>query len=361
METESYIHQPPADWNYPAKPPFGSFMNRLQTESIPYEVILQEARNFVAADLETVSGLMQAVAQEAPGRLGHSLTELLKRKGKRIRSTFLLLLASTQIGLDRMRAARACAAIELIHLASLIHDDIIDDSDLRRNEKSAHQRWGNRFAVLLGDYILAKSMEMIWSDGDHRVPLALSRASSRLISAEVIEIDQAGQPDISVKQYLATIEGKTAALLEACGQCAGAVANFSDELIRHCADIGRNFGLAFQIIDDLLDFGYGAANLDKQKFSDLKNGLFTLPLLLFREMATPPEQQEMQRLLAQAGDAKAQAAISTLLMNSGAFEKARSMASEKVEACMPLLAALPQGEATLHLRRVCSLMIERTL
>jgi octaprenyl-diphosphate synthase len=334
-------------------------MNRLQTDSIPYEVILQEARNFVAADLETVSGLMNAVAQEAPGRLGQSLTELLKRKGKRIRSTFLLLLASTQVGLDRMRAARACAAIELIHLASLIH--IIDNSDLRRNEKSAHQRWGNRFAVLLGDYILAKSMEMIWSDGDHRVPLALSRASSRLISAEVIEIDQAGQPDISVKQYLATIEGKTAALLEACGQCAGVVANFNDELIRHCSDIGRNFGLAFQIIDDLLDFGYGATNLDKQKFSDLKNGLFTLPLLLFREMATESDKQTMQNLLEQPSEAQSHTAIAQLLMRSGAFEKARSMAAEKVEACMPLLEALPQGEATLHLRRVCSLMIERTL
>jgi octaprenyl-diphosphate synthase len=328
---------------------------------MPYEVVLQEARDFVAADLEAVQALMVSVAQEAPGRLGEALTDLLKRKGKRIRSTFLLLLASTKAGLDRQRAARACAAIELIHLASLIHDDIIDNSDLRRNEKAAHKRWGNRFAVLLGDYILAKSMEMIWSDGDHRVPLALSQASSRLISAEVIEIDQAGRDDITVEQYLATIEGKTAALLEACGQCAGVIAGFDAAAIRHCVLIGRHFGVAFQIIDDLLDFGYGAVNLDKRKFSDLKNGLFTLPLLLFLESASPTEREEVKVLLADAADEKSQARITSLLVKAGVFEKARAMAATRIEASLPMIAALPQGQAATHLRRVCGLMIERTL
>lgn len=346
-------------------------MNPLQTAAIPYEVILQEARDFVAADLEVVQSLMQEVADQAPGRLGQALADLLKRKGKRIRSTFLLLLASTRPGLERKRAARACAAIELIHLASLIHDDIIDDSDLRRNEKSAHRKWGNRFAVLLGDYILAKSMEMIWTDGDQRVPVALSQASSRLISAEVIEIDQAGRADVTVAQYLATIEGKTAALLEACGQCAGVIAGYDATLINHCVEIGRNFGVAFQIIDDLLDFGFGAVNLDKRKFSDLKNGLFTLPLLLFLESASRPERDEILALLAQAAgegpdngtrdEGAAPRRIAELLAKSGAFERARAMAAGRIEASMPLLAALPQGEATRHLRRVCSLMIERNL
>jgi octaprenyl-diphosphate synthase len=336
-------------------------MNRLQTESIPYEVILQEARDFVASDLETVSEIMFSVAREAPGRLGEALADLLQRKGKRIRSTFMLLLASASSDLDRVRAARACAAIELIHLASLIHDDIIDNSDLRRNETSAHKRWGNRFAVLLGDYILAKSMEMIWADPDHRVPIALSQASSRLISAEVMEIDQAGKADLTVQQYLETIEGKTAALLIACGQCAGVIAGYEGELIGNCAEIGRNFGVAFQIIDDLLDFGYRASNLDKRKFSDLKNGLFTLPLLFFMETATPPEKAKMQSLLAEASDEKAQGRIAHLLMEAGAFERARSMASARIEACMPLLASLPEGKAITHLRRVCSLMTERTL
>ncbi len=336
-------------------------MNSLPTLSVPYEVILQEARDFVASDLDAVHRLMVGVAEAAPGRLSKALQDLLQKRGKRIRSTFLLLLASTRSDLDHVRAVRACAAVELIHLASLIHDDIIDDSDVRRNEKAAHQRWGNRFAVLLGDYILAKSMEMIWGDGDHRVPTALSRASSNLIRAEVAEIDQAGRADVTVEQYLATIEGKTASLLEACGECAAVIAGFDPERIRGCAEIGRNFGVSFQIIDDLLDFGFGAANLDKRQFSDLKNGLFTLPMLLFLASASESDKTELLSLLSRAGEAEAQSRIVKLLTLSGVFERARDMAAERVNACLPLLAALPAGPAANHLRRVCSLMTERTL
>lgn len=336
-------------------------MNSPQTLSVPYEVILQEARDFVASDLEAVHRLMIGVAEAAPGRLSKALQDLLQRRGKRIRSTFLLLLASTRDDLDHSRAVRACAAVELIHLASLIHDDIIDDSDVRRNEKAAHQRWGNRFAVLLGDYILAKSMEMIWGDGDHRVPTALSRASSNLIRAEVAEIDQAGRADVTVEEYLATIEGKTASLLEACGECAAVIAGYDPERIQGCADIGRHFGVSFQIIDDLLDFGFGAVNLDKRQFSDLKNGLFTLPMLLFLESASSADKTEFLSLLSRAGDADTQRRVVELLMQAGVFERARAMAAARVDACLPLLAALPAGPAANHLRRVCSLMTERTL
>lgn len=336
-------------------------MNPLETETISYEVVLQEARAFVAVDLDAVHALMAEVAAQAPGRLAESLNDLLQRKGKRIRSTFLLLVASTHSGFSRERAVRACAAVELLHLASLIHDDIIDDSDVRRNEKAAHRKWGNRFAVLLGDYILAKSMEMIWGDGDHRVPMALSKASSRLIRAEVAEIDHAGRSDTTVGQYLNIIEGKTASLLEACGECAAVIAGYENSLVSGCSEIGRHFGVAFQIIDDLLDFGFGAMHLDKRKFTDLKNGLFTLPFLLFLESATAEEKAEILRLRQTAKDEAAQNRISQLLARAGAFDRARVMAADRIQACLPLLNALPQGEATKHLRRVCGLMTERTL
>jgi octaprenyl-diphosphate synthase len=188
------------------------------TASVPYEQVLMEARACVAGALDEVHKVMLEVADHAPGKLSGQLNSLLVRKGKRIRSTFLFLLASCGKGGLTERAVRAAAAIELIHLASLVHDDIIDDSDLRRNEKTAHKRWGNRMAVLLGDYTLAKSMEMVWSDRDHRSPLSLSKASSRLIMAEVMEVEGAGNADLTLEQYFAVIEGKTAALLMACGE-----------------------------------------------------------------------------------------------------------------------------------------------
>jgi octaprenyl-diphosphate synthase len=330
------------------------------TAEVTYEQILREARETVGNGLDEVQNLMMEVAEGAPGRLSGQLTSLLSRRGKRIRSTFLFLLASCGKNWNFERTARVSAAIELVHLASLVHDDIIDDSDLRRNEKTAHQRWGNRMAVLLGDYTLAKSMEMVWSDRDHRIPLSLSKASSRLIMAEVMEVEQAGNAGITLEQYYAVIEGKTASLLQACGECGAILAGCDDAEVRQGAELGLNFGMAFQIIDDLLDFGYGALNLDKRTFSDLKNGYVTLPVILFFASCTPAERETMHTLLANAGQEQNQQRITRLLELNGAFDKARDMAVARINACMPFLERLPDSASSRHLRKVCRLMTDRS-
>jgi octaprenyl-diphosphate synthase len=326
-----------------------------------YEHVLREARECVAAGLDDVQKLMLEVADNAPGRLSGQLNSLLARKGKRIRSTFLFLLASSGRNWNSERAVRVAAAIELIHLASLVHDDIIDDSDLRRNEKTAHKRWGNRMAVLLGDYTLAKSMEMVWSDRDHRIPLSLSKASSRLIMAEVMEVEHAGNAGLSLEQYFSVIEGKTAALIMACGECGAILAGFDEDKVRSGSELGRNFGMAFQIIDDLLDFGFGAENLDKRTFSDLKNGYFTLPLILYFETCDPKERQEMMVLLATASQEATQLEIKRLLESKFAFSRARDIAVSKINACMPFLESLPDTPASRHLKKLCRMMTDRSV
>jgi octaprenyl-diphosphate synthase len=328
---------------------------------VSYEQVLREARDCVAAGLDEVHKVMVEVADNAPGKLSGQLNSLLVRKGKRIRSTFLFLMATSGENGISDRAIRVAAAIELIHLASLVHDDIIDDSDLRRNEKTAHKRWGNRMAVLLGDYTLAKSMEMVWSDRDHRIPLSLSKASSRLIMAEVLEVEGAGNADLSLEQYFAVIEGKTAALLMACGECGSILAGFDEEMVRAGMELGRNFGTAFQIIDDLLDFGYGAENLDKRTFSDLKNGYFTLPLILFFESCDAEERKQMMTLLDTAGTESSQNEIKRLLESRMAFQKARDIAIAKINACTPFLESLPDSPASRNLKKVCRLMADRSI
>jgi octaprenyl-diphosphate synthase len=307
---------------------------------------------------------MQAVAADAPGRLSGHLQQLLSRRGKRVRSTFLLLLAQTGRNFedfDPARVARVCAAVEFIHLGSLIHDDIIDGSDLRRDEKTAHQRWGNRVAVLLGDYTLAKAMELIWEDPDRRLPLALCRASSALIRAEALEVDRAGRMDLTLEEYREIIAGKTAALFEACGECGALLAGFAPEDVRGAAALGRDFGLAFQIVDDLLDFGVGAEHLDKRTFSDVQNGLLTLPLILFLNDAAPEERTHMLGLLADARSETARAGIRAALEAHNAFDRAREMALDHVRSGMGFLEALPDTPATAHLRQVCTLMADRSV
>lgn len=332
-----------------------------ETRTVDYGSVLGEARDFVSIGLDRVHEQLEVVARSAPGKLSGHLQDMLTRRGKRIRSTFLLLLAQTGRNFEFDRAVRICAAVELIHLGSLIHDDIIDGSELRRNEKTAHQRWGNRVAVLLGDYILAKSMELIWSDPDTRVPLSLCRASSRLIKAEVLEVERAGRLDLTVTEYHEIIAGKTAALFEACGECGALLAGFDENGIRQGASLGRNFGIAFQIVDDLLDFGVGAVNLDKRTFSDVKNGFLTLPLILFFADCGAEDRARMMALLENPQIETNQIAIHTLLNRHSAFQKANDMAVEKVRSGQAFLESLPETTAVAHLRQVCTLMTERSL
>ncbi len=335
-------------------------MSDILTAELSYEQVLRDARECVSAGLDEVHKVMLNVADHAPGKLAGQLNSLLERRGKRIRSTFLFLLASSGENWQFERAVKVSAAIELIHLASLVHDDIIDDSDLRRNEKTAHKRWGNRMAVLLGDYTLAKSMEMVWSDRDHRIPLSLSKASSRLIMAEVMEVDQAHNANLTLEQYFAVIEGKTAALLQACGECGAILAGFDDSMVRSGSEVGRNFGMAFQIIDDLLDYGYGAENLDKRTFSDVKNGYFTLPLILFFSSCNKQDREKMLALLGSAVQVSSQVQINQLLESHSAFTKARDIAVAKINACLPFLNGLPDNASSLNLKKLCLLMTVRS-
>jgi geranylgeranyl pyrophosphate synthase len=215
-------------------------------------------------------------------------------------------------------------------------------------------------AVLLGDFALAKAMELIWNDPDTRIPLSLCRASSRLIKAEVLEVDRAGRKDLSASEYLDIIEGKTAALLEACGECGAILAGHDPAGIRMGATLGRDFGIAFQIIDDLLDFGFGAEQLDKRTFSDVRNGFLTLPLILFFADCAPPERRRMEELLENAGQESRQTEIRLLLEKHSAFQKARDMAVARVQAGLPFLESLPETPAARHLRQLCTLMTERS-
>lgn len=336
-------------------------MKEVLVRHADYASVLGDARDFAASGLERVHAIMDSIAGAAPGKLSGHLRQLLSRRGKRVRSTFLLLLAQTGRDFDAERAARVCAAVELIHLGSLIHDDIIDGSVLRRNQKTAHQRWGNRVAVLLGDYTLSKSMELIWEDPDRRVPLSLCRASSALIRAEVLEVERAGRMDLSLEEYREIIAGKTAALFEACGECGALLAGLEPRDVTRAATLGRDFGMAFQIVDDLLDFGLGNGDLDKGTFSDVKNGLLTLPLILYLNDCEPAEKRTMLELLEGANVEANQRRIRALLEGHEAFARARSMAEGKIRSGLSFLESLPDSPAALHLRQVCTVMTERSV
>jgi octaprenyl-diphosphate synthase len=299
------------------------------------------------------------VAKNAPAGISDRLVSLFSRKGKRIRSTLLCLLANcgTQKP-DIKRVAHACAAIELLHLASLVHDDIIDGTDVRRGQKTAHREWGTQVAVLIGDYVLSQSMRCV-IDEDSNIPGIISDAADKLIVGEILELDHCGDMALSRKAYNEIIDGKTAALIDAAARLGGIMAGFEQPMVDECAKMGTHFGIAFQIIDDLLDYGYGSVNMDKAKFTDLSNGLITLPLLYYFEDCTLDERIEMESLIAKASEEGTPEKIHDRLMAKKSFAKAKAEAQEHLEQALAIADKFPKSNFTEEITAMFASMSER--
>ena len=322
--------------------------------------ILSEIRGFVGDDLERTGDLVLAVSRAAPETVRPRLEKMLSCHGKRIRAMLLLLLAKSGPASSPDRAVRAAASIELLHLASLVHDDVIDQTETRRGEPTVHALWGNRAAVLLGDYALAKSLELVVDDEDSRIPLTISRASGQLVAGELLELQLAGS-EVSLKQYEEIVAGKTAALVEASTVCGGVIAGHGPETVAALAQLGRDVGFGFQMIDDLLDFGIGAGNLGKAKHTDLANGVMTLPTILYLESASPDEARAMRGLLREVPlDHGRVPQVVALLEKSGAFDRARAVAREHIDRATETVLALPPWSGRDALLKLIGAMLHRS-
>jgi len=322
--------------------------------------VLEKIRSAVSEGLDRSSDIMQKVASDAPGSLRHYLGELVAHKGKRMRATFVLLLALAGKKSSLERAALVASAIELLHLATLVHDDIIDESEMRRHRLTAHMQWGPRIAVLVGDYALSKALDLIIDDEDRRLPSSLSRASGQLIAGEIMEIEQSGNMELTVQEYMDVIYGKTASLWETCGKSGALLGGYEDNLIEKCSELGRNMGIAFQIVDDLLDYGFGAHNTGKKENLDLKNGIVTLPIILFFQNSSEENKMAMKTMLHKSGDAFNQEKITQLIMESGSFQNAKKMAHEKINFCINTIKEFPQSKYLDYLIELCEIVGHRS-
>jgi octaprenyl-diphosphate synthase len=198
--------------------------------------------------------------------------------GKRIRPA-VLLMASRLSGYQGDRAVLYAAVVEFIHTATLVHDDIIDDSQLRRGRLAVHSRWGNDITVLLGDYLYIKSMGMALSYDSLDVVRLLCDVTLRMIEGELYQLTKNGDAYISEDEHFDIIRRKTAYLFGGCAQIGGKLGNVTTEQEQALQEYGFNLGIAFQIVDDLLDFTGDAGTIGKPIASDLREGKVTLPLI----------------------------------------------------------------------------------
>jgi octaprenyl-diphosphate synthase len=208
--------------------------------------------------------------------------------GKRLRPA-LLLLVSKMLKYDGYRDVVYAAVIEFIHTATLIHDDIIDEADVRRGRTSVNYGWGNNLTVLVGDYIFMHSMAMALAEGNLEILRLLSDATIKMIEGEILGTEHNGRVDLTVDDYFDIVGRKTAALFGATCRIPGFFVDLPEAANAALHTYGYNLGICFQLIDDLLDFTSSTEVLGKPALSDLKEGKVTLPLILAMPRATPRE------------------------------------------------------------------------
>lgn len=213
---------------------------------------------------------------------------VLSSGGKRIRPA-LLLLAAKMCGYSGTRHVPLASVVEFIHTATLLHDDVVDNANLRRGIASANTLWGNEASVLVGDFLFSKSFSLMVADGDLNVLRVLSNATTIIAEGEVLQLICTSDMDITEERYIEVVRCKTAILLSAACQAGAILGNASPEREAALADFGMNLGIAFQLMDDTLDYVAKEEQFGKSIGHDLEEGKITLPLIYTLKQCTPAE------------------------------------------------------------------------
>ncbi len=317
--------------------------------------------DYVQPDLCAVEARMNAdLGSDA--RTVFALTHhILNAGGKRLRPAMVALSArAVNNDVDAERLATVGAAVEFVHMATLVHDDVVDNTATRRGKPTANAVFGNGVAVLSGDYILARSMRLLAIDGDLRIIRAVSEITIEMSEGEVMEIAATGNADLPLPDYYEILRKKTASFVEGCCRCGAMLANAEAPIETALADYGYRLGMAFQIADDLLDYTGDPLITGKPRGSDLKDGRATLPFLLALKAATSAERA---RLLAAFGCAGLRdeevLEICDVLARYDAFEQTREVAREFVEQSDDALTLLPPSIARDCFAALTSYVVQR--
>jgi octaprenyl-diphosphate synthase len=237
---------------------------------------------------------------ELVGALGE---HVLGSGGKRMRPA-LLLIASELCGYTGPRRIHVAAAVELLHTATLLHDDVVDASELRRGRPAANALWGNRRAVLAGDFLYARASSMIVEDGDLDILWIFANTIRRMAEGELLQLARSFDPSVTEAHYFSVIERKSAVLLSAATEAGAILGGVTRAERRKLAEFGHELGLAFQLRDDALDYEDRQADLGKNPYDDLREGKVTLPLLLALKRCTPAERDAISSVLKAAARAE---------------------------------------------------------
>lgn len=299
------------------------------------------ALGLVSEDMRAMDALIeQRLASDVP-LVGQVSRYIVAAGGKRLRPALLLLMCGALGCRDEQRLNLA-AVVEFIHTATLLHDDVVDESTLRRGQATANEAFGNPASVLVGDFLYSRAFQMMVTARNMRVMEILSEATNVIAEGEVHQLMNTHDASLSEETYLHVIRSKTAKLFEASARLAAVLAGSDAATEQSCAVYGQALGTAFQVIDDALDYDGNAAEMGKNLGDDLREGKVTLPLIVAMKRAEPADRDLIAHAIEEGG-VEQMTRILEIVQRSGALEVTRERAGQEAERAIAALARLPDN------------------
>ncbi|MCL5669546.1 MAG: octaprenyl diphosphate synthase [Gammaproteobacteria bacterium] len=300
---------------------------------------LEAVQTLLSAEMRAVNTLIQSRLSSEVALINQIGAYIVNSGGKRLRP-MLALLGARACGYGGAQHIALAAIIEFIHTATLLHDDVVDGSELRRGKDTANTLWGNEASVLVGDFLYSRAFEMMVETGEMRVMDILAHATNTIAEGEVMQLLNCHDPDTTEQRYLSVIRCKTAKLFEAACRLGAVLAQQSGAVEQALAAYGMHLGTAFQLIDDALDYGASSEEIGKNIGDDLAEGKPTLPLIYAMRHGTP-EQAALIRAAIEQGALDHIAAVQHAVESSGALAYTARSAEQEAELARAALSALP--------------------
>ena len=315
-------------------------------------------RGLAAADMHRVDSLIRQRLSSDVVLINQIADHIIAGGGKRLRP-MLHVLAANAAGYRGEHHIKLAAVIEFIHTSTLLHDDVVDESDLRRGRKTANALWGNAASVLVGDFLYSRSFQMMVELDDMRIMRILADTTNTIAEGEVLQLLNIGNADVDEAAYLAVIERKTAVLFAAATQLGGLLGGLPEAQVTALRRYGMQLGYAFQIADDLLDYISDARVLGKNIGDDLAEGKPTLPLIYALQRVSVEQAKEMRHAIEHGGLGSLDHIIGAI-RESGALERTRECALRHARAAREALASLPSSSYRDALATLADYSVQRT-
>lgn len=300
---------------------------------------ISEIQKLTAKDMQSVNTTIHSSLQSNVPMIDQIANYIVNSGGKRMRPQ-LVLLAASAVGYKGLKHIDVAAIIEFIHTSTLLHDDVVDGSALRRSRETANNIWGNEAAVLVGDFLYSRSFQMMVDVDDMRVMKILSVTTNTIAEGEVLQLLNVHDPDISEEAYFQVIASKTAKLFESATQLGGVLANVDEVIESALAQYGLSLGIAFQLTDDALDYSASSEALGKEIGDDLAEGKPTLPLIYAMQRGSEQQANIVRTAIKNGGLTRIEE-ITAIMESTGALaatmESAKVYADAAIKALAPLV------------------------